>query len=292
MNHHVISFLIGIIFWDCCFAQIPRKLPDVSEDATAYVYPAKSFWDIREKMMLEPSTQILTSDELGLVRSLLNATTAMSRERFKTSLDDGFFVEIRNGSNKPFGCFFNREGYTSVPNDGFGFRTYRYPKKQKEAFLALVEKYQPHSESQQRYIRLDSFTINYSSVHFGTHCLFSGFHSHLYIDFIVCKDSLHVFPVCYHIGYKQKKMVPTYITRDYYLWSEKPLSKIDQDGTIFFFNTQGKECSAKSCGISSDEANNTLQALFPFWPQMTDQQRMRMLDDFIINQLSKPDRSK
>jgi hypothetical protein len=100
---------------------------------------------------------------------------------------------------------------------------------------------------------------------------------------------LYAFPISYKIGYKQKKMVPTFISREYYPWEERPLSRIDQDGTLFFFNTQGEECSAKTFRHKSDEALRTLMALFPSWTQMTEQERMRMLDDFIINQLNKSD---
>lgn len=290
MKHHLISLLIGICFCNCCFAQSMRILPYVSGTDTAYVYAAQSFMEIEEQVVLEPSTQTLTFQEFELVGNLLNSTTSQSRERSMISLDDGFFVEIRHGSNKPFGCFFNRKGYTPVPDGRNLFiRTYRYPPKQKEVFLALVEKYKRHSESRKPYLRLDSFPVNCTYVGSLTRCLFSGFRSCLYVDFYVSKDSLYAFPISYKIGYKQKKMVPTFISREYYPWEERPLSRIDQDGTLFFFNTQGEECSAKTFRHKSDEALRTLMALFPSWTQMTEQERMRMLDDYIINQSRKSD---
>lgn len=271
----------------CSWAQERRVLQEIGINDTTYVYAPKYLGNIREEMMRDSSRTMLTAPEMNQIRALLNSTTTRSRRQLTPQgYENGFFVEIRNGTDKPFGCFFTKKGYTTVPNNKFEVATYRYPKKEKAAFRALVEKYQRPEDYEPSPLRFDNYPMN-STCRTMARCLFSGFVPFLSVTFYVCLDSSSVIPVSYIIAYKSKKHKVRAISRQIPIWEQWPLSRIDSEGNIFYFNEMQEEVAPILKYEPSENALTALHSLFPTWPQMTDQERMRMLDDYILGHQKK-----
>ncbi len=96
------------------------------------------------------------------------------------------------------------------------------------------------------------------------------------VVFYTQTDSSTVVPIEYHIDKSKKGNI--YVVRDIQLWYKLAYHGIDSEGTICIHNHSGEVFSVKEYG-DNQEAVEILSKLITGWKQMSDAERMRILDE-------------
>lgn len=247
------------------------------------VFPSPTYNDIRCNQLENQVSFRLTADEIDELNELFSLRITPRGNRLNSlTKEQGLLIVVGNVS----GVYLSDKGYREVLGGeeqlgGGG----AFPAKIRARVDSFINKFQHRIPPIRKYYCYSRFPVSCYVEPYPQRLPYVYWDTRILVKFFVSVDSLRTIPLGYIIKGKKRKgakeIIRTIPFWDYY--AQKDLG----------FHWKGMDYPS---GLSQENEDSTLYTIlvkwFPSWPQMTDQERMRMLDDFIINQLSKPDKSK
>ena len=247
------------------------------------VFPSPTYNEIRCNQLKNQVSFRLTVDEINELNELLSMRITPRGNRLSTLLKaQGLLIVVGNVS----GVYLSDKGYRKV----FGGENQwgsggAFPAKIRARVDSFINKFQHRIPPIQKYYCYSRFPISCHVEHYPERLPYVYWDTRIMVKFFVSVDSLRTIPLEYIIKGKKRKGAKEIIRAipfwDYY--APKDLG----------YHWKGMDYPS---GPSQENEDSTLYKIlvkwFPSWPQMTDQERMRMLDNIIINQLKKPDNNK
>lgn len=225
------------------------------------------------------------SDSLSLLFTLLADYNSKWQDKwFPSSFGKGLFVERKVNGGRSQGCYLTSKFYTFFSDSINSPISYKYPKRYKTLAKAIIENTIKEDNQEQFFVRYDHLPMNMTcdfDVKCGLGMLSRGQNFHL--RFYTVRDSSVVVPISYRIYCTEKGLrdVQRYIP----MWHELPYAGADDEGMIYVRRSNGKsELIGQHTKL---EAEQLLARYLPSWSRMSDQERMRMLDDYIRKQKGK-----
>lgn len=269
-----ITIRTNIILFICLLTLVPASaqmrdpLPTIGENDTVWVYTAQSRESLELNYLKDRPYLELTANERLELGALLGHNYNKARQRFYPSFSEGLFVVVRPQTGEPFGYYMTPKGYTPVGRDAMSI-TYSFPKKEKAVVKELISKYQQRLPMTSELGRYDHLPMK-SNLHPPIACLLCpGSWNWMEAIFMVHMDSSFVKPIRYSIRTKRKKGALIVSRSIPLLWGydKSVLTKETEPNSI---------------------ANRLISKLIPEWNQLSDPERMRLLDDaLMMNQNNK-----
>lgn len=244
-------------------AQTRDPLPTIQEDDTVRVYAAQSIEILRSNCLKDVPCIVFQGSEKLALSELFGHNDFWTGMRFYPSLSEGLFVEVRPQRGEPFGYYMTPKGYVPIVKGATSIR-YAYPKKKKAVARQLIEKYQQLLPMKSKLVRYDHLPMK-STVQRPIACLLCpGSWKWMHVHFLVQMDSSQVKPIMYSVRTRRKKGTLIVSRSIPLLWS---------------YDNSTLLGTAKPDSI----ADEMITKLIPKWNSMSDPERMRLLDDAMIN---------
>lgn len=235
-------------------------------------YPANSYDEFRCNLLDDNVSYIMSADEIMELNELISlAKTPRGFSQNSIFQESGLFIEV----GKVSGIYLSRKGYREVTG-GAGQVGYgnNFPAKLRTRVDSFINKYQQRRTQIPTYHCFNQVPILCRLVSYPFHPYNFIRSPRIIVEFLVSIDSLKIIPIDYVIKGKKrqgvKDVVRTIPFWDYYS---------SQDLGYHWINSEVIQ-------QYKDKVDSTLYERlvkwFPSWPQMTDQERMRMLDNYIL----------
>lgn len=277
MKFHSVTLLLTLAFSYPALAQRAAKSFLIEADDTAVVYTSRTFLDFTQRLMCERPHRHLTDAE----RDSLNAwfTKLHSETVFLHGAlnEKALFIEVRPKEEDRCGLFIVPEGIRLVSEDSPYARYALFPKEVKECVRRFIEQLFEVMPAEMAYSRYDHLPMCCNVSHGRP---VEQIHSErALVWFYVRTDSSTINPIEYTIAFSKKKGVKR-VVRDVPQMAEMPYAGTNAQGRFLIRRPFGR---VATLGKQTDrQAENYINRYIPNWSRMSDRERMRWLDDWII----------
>ena len=171
-----------------------------------------------------------------------------------------------------------------MPGHAFFVRGTSFPKKMKSEIQAFIDRYKRLMSCYLPLKRYDHLPMNLSMTR-PSKCNIGLLSKGVVfnIRFVVLKDSTYVLPIEYSVLCTKRngiKKVDRYIE----LWGEEPYGGTNARGLLLALRPSDGRIVARG-PATDDETSNLINRYIPKWSQMSNQERMRFLDDILEKSL-------
>ena len=279
-DKRAIAFLV--IAFSCTVIAGQVTLPNFIDGSMVRGYPAASFSDLTHNCLKDMPSRELDPDELKLLNQVLLHSSRSSRWRALQSITnhEGLFVEAdENGDIDGF--YISRKGLAVIAPWGF-VELRSFPQSICAKYDSLFLHFKPIMPSR----RINDYSGHLMLSHVKSASLSSlSFKKHIKITFYVKVDSAKVQPISYDVVRRAKggikvnhRWIPV---RSYYLFD-----RLDENNNLVFHSIWNNSGFISKATLSHDSiSERELSKWIPLWSQMTDQERMRTLDDILEKSL-------
>lgn len=280
LRHHTVQFFLLILGINNVNAQIEnKKLSFQHNDIVKVRYVGNAFTIDDCPLSERPQTQ-LSSDGLDSLNYILSLSNDWKTTFKDTSKKDRLWLEFKRDEVR-YGLFINDSDIECYNLDHI-----KMPVEFRRLLPKKIESYVKSFINHYHHL-LQSTSYNYGHlpmtvfVRHATTCFWGIFSRGILfsIKFYVVKDS-KVIPINYWVYCKKKGIVS--VRRTFPLWSEMPYAGTDKSEKILVRQANGDIEPIMAKTAEQDE--QLLVRYIPSWVAMTDQERMRILDGFIIKQ--------
>ena len=258
-----------------CFAQAQEKLevPTIEPSDEVYIYEGKK----RTKNMPQDNGRVLmeSADIELLNTSLQNSRTSVAW----TPYSDYIYIDVRSqGKPKCVFMIWKKKVFVDYRGAFWAERKIKLNKKSKAQIRALYEKFLPMVQEQDKgFAKYDNNPMELN-VHQVGHLPFVP-HS-IGARFVVAMDSSKIVPIWYYV-HKKKRSGKIIVHRNVMEELTTECAGIDSEGRILAKDKDGKILSLKF-KEGPDYIMEELLSIFPEWNNLTNQERMRLLDRYLI----------
>ena len=268
------ALLLALFHSTCILAQEGvYKL--ISSEKPVKAYPAVSYENLSCNLLPKTDLCILSDHDIRQLNGFIQLAESSYRHPFrKCSVLSGLFIE-----QSVSGIYLTRKGFFEVTADNYIGEGKRFPRDVQERVDSFIRNISNRCPRIHKYISYDQ---NPMTSHVKLGVIYPPFVHKEWVDvvFYVDIDSVKTIPIKYSLvgGRRIKQVARTIPFWKYY--SENYQGRGWEPRTYLWHSKR------------DEELIKILSKWFPSWPQMTDQERMRMLDNIIINQLNKSDKNK
>lgn len=273
----LLFFLFCFLFQQSFAADSGRPLLSsfaIADGDTVNIYDASQYSSLHTERLEDMKSMPMRKEDNELV-NLMMENTGMRNKRNYPSLTNGLFIEVRTKQGGVRGMYVNDSRYTIITEDDhamLSYQTYTIPKRMKTRINAMLSFYHDKMKGNGTMTKFDKYPM---ALRLNRNlCLFNPSRKTVAATFYVVADTLRVIPITYYITGRKKGVA---VSRDIPLWERLRYAGTDENGTISVRNDFGTSWSVQEY---SDEcqADDILSELFPSWRQVSNRERMRMLD--------------
>lgn len=234
------------------YSQLLNQMP-LEEDYVVRVYPPDLDYDeLRTNRLADTPFLRMSREDIRFLKDCISHAQPPKYPQYKPAPDlrNGVFIEVAG----IYGIYLKKNQYVEIVNHFLPFGESGYfPKPFRSRIDSLIESYRNLSTSKPFYMRYDSLPVNDIAVREVTH---SGFSRGKWFEIVfnVQTDSLQDVPMTYFATCLKKKGF-SFVNRRIQPW-KSPFTPWDDS-----------------------QSRQLLVELFPQWASMTNQERMRLLDD-------------
>lgn len=258
-----------------------RAMSQTSENEIYKVYCVPSLEVLKMNYLADIPYDEASDTLSSFFTHLAEYSSKWQDKRFPSSFGKGLFVERKMNGSRPLGCYMTSKFYTFFSDSINLPISYKYPKRFKSLAKAIIENTIKEDNQDYYFVRYNHLPMNMTcdfEVTCGLGILSKG--QYFRLIFYAVRDSSVVVPIIYRV-YCTKKGLRD-VRRFIPMWHELPNAGVDDDGMIYVRRSNGEsEFVGQHTNV---EAEQRLACYLPAWSCMTDHERMRMLDDYILRE--------
>lgn len=255
--------------------RISKKVPIIQEDDTVRVYSAFSRQFLKSERLVNQKSILLTKAEIKQFNQLFESTKQSHRQSYSPLTQEGIFIEVRPREGKKYGYYISPKKYAPISTTDYGSDGYKIPKKKRPQIKQLLEYYRQQLPDTLKFMQHNYQQANLTVTPLNK-CTFNSMKKMVTLFFHTRVDSSTIVSIQYRV-YKSKKWGIT-VWREIPLWEYMSYLDTDKEGNIRIYN------DSKDTYTFTDqqypESEEILWEIFPEWKNMSNSERMKMLDDY------------
>lgn len=254
---------------------VSKKVPIIQENDTVRVYSAFSRQFLKSERLVNQKSILLTKAEVKQFNQLFESTTWIHQQSTFPPARKGIFIEVSPCEGKKHGYYITPKKYAFIDKREYGLGGYKVPRKLRPQIKQLLEYYQQQLSDTLKFIQHNYQQVNLTVTPYHQ-SMFSPKNKMITIFFHTRVDSSTVVSIQYRVQKNKKRGITVW--REIPLWEYMSYYGIDEKGNICIHN------DLKEFYTFTDEqypeSTKILLEIFPEWENMTNPQRMKMLDGY------------
>lgn len=281
-----VALLIPLFILNSTNLRAQSFLPEVGKEDTIMVYAERRFCDFFNDEHSERRFIRINRTDLDSLYSLLADIKPYMLTGGPDEYKNAVFIEVRPKVGEKFGFFIGEDGcriiVNGMPGHSFFLRSAYFHKKTKPYIKDFIERYKGLMPVRTELKRFDTLPLN-AVVRAPMKCNLGIISKGEAFDiiFYALKDSSIVFPIKYSV-YCRKKGKIHVLRRELDIWGSVPYAGTNSRGLLLVRNPSGVKVARGP--ITDAYIDGLIKSYIPSWAKLSNQERMRMLDDILVNQ--------